>query len=269
MTSPFEGSDRMKTTGLISTGLALLISACAGPRAITGADWLPAADGWTVRDVDDDTPLRWVIYERPAWGADVKEFRIVGLIDGEPEAVAQALRRRLLDDDNLPDGTDRTLVRQSTSEVVFHGYTSLPFPFDDREVTERIRFRDDPRTGVFRVDVDSIDPGDAPRPGVVRVPLVQNRFVLLPAEDGRTIATIDTVHDLGDGFLNWVIHGPVCGQLVTEVEALDEMTAPVRTAAHRGAPRSRAAAPAAAGAASTSSTPRRTSAHRTHSPWPP
>ncbi len=217
---------------LLAAGCALLASACAGPGTISKTDWLPDFTGWHVRDVDDHVPMRWVLYQRDAAMADVKELRIVGVVEAEPAAVARALRQRLLDDTTLPEGAERRLLRESESEVEFYGFNALPFPFDDREVNERLRFAHDASTGVHTVHVKDFDPGDAPKPGVLRIPVVQNRFVIAPVGAGRSVVTMDTVHDLGGYFPNWAIYGPIADYLVQELNALNELTAPAKAASH-------------------------------------
>lgn len=211
---------------LLAAGLLCLTSACAGPRALPPLQWLPPSDGWAVRDVDERQPPRWVVYERDALVADVKEFRIVGLVDAKPEVVARALRYRLLDEQYLPEGMQQwEILRESETEVDIYGRTGMPFPFNDREVTERLRFTHDARTGVHTVEAKDIDPGVDPAPGVLRIPVVQNRFEIAPAGGHRSVVTIDTVHDIGGNFPNWVIYRPVCKQLVKDIALLNELSA--------------------------------------------
>ena len=156
-------------------GFVMLLGACAAPSA-PALDWLPDDGGWVVRDVDDGEPPGWVLYERDAAEADVKELRIVGIIDAEPERAAQALRERLVDE------------------------------------------RSD--TGVHRVDARTFDPGGEPPRGVVRVPFIRNTWVLAPTGSGQSVFTVDTIHDIGNGLLNAVIHGPICDQLVEDLQTI-------------------------------------------------
>lgn len=207
---------------IASVGLALLCNACAAPQPPSDTAWLPIADGWQVRDIDRGEPMRWVLYQRDALFADVKELRIVGLVDGAPLSVARALRDRLLDDSNLPEGLDRKLLSESEAVVEYYALSSLPFPFDDRQVHERLRFSHDADSDVHAVHVTSFDPGQAPRPGVVTIPLVQNTFVIAPVAGEQSVVTMDTVHDLGGHFPNWVIYGPIADHLVQELLALNK-----------------------------------------------
>ncbi len=218
---------RMKNAAEITLGavFGLLVSACAGPRAVIQTDWLPPAKGWDVRDVDDNEPMRWVVYQRDALAADVKEIRIVGVVDAEPPAVAEALRKRLLDDTLLPDNVQRTLLKETRAEIEFYGLSSLPFPFDDREVNELLTFSHDASTGIHTIDVRNIDPDTPEKPGIVRIPVVRNKFVIAPAGRGRSAVIMDSVHDLGGNFPNWAIYGPIADHLVLELVALNELTA--------------------------------------------
>ena len=203
----------------------LLFGACVRPTAPTQSEWLPDATGWELVDVDDTQPPQWVLYERNALVADVKEFRIVGLIDAEPELAMRALRFRLLDDQYIPDGLQRDILHESASEVVIYGRTPLPFPFHDREATERLVFSHDEDTGVFRVDAGLIDPGDEPPKGVVRAPVIENSWVLAPTGSGQSVFTIDTVHDVGGRLLNTLIYKPVRKGLVEDVHTIEDLAA--------------------------------------------
>ena len=211
---------RLLLLRLVASGL-LTFSACAGPLVVPPTDWLPANDGWTVRAIDESEALRWVLYERDAPEADVKVIRLVGVVEAEPAVVADTLRQRLLDDDHLPDGMKRRVLRATTDEVVIYARTTMPFPFDDREVTERFRFRGLPRTGAYRIDVQNIDTGAPEEPGVVRIPLVHNIFVVAPVGPKRSLVTMDSVHDLGGNFPNWLIYGSVGDFMVDELVALN------------------------------------------------
>lgn len=172
----------------------------------------------------------WVLYERAARRANVKEFRVVGVVDAKPEAAARALRRRLLDEQYVPDGLHRRVLKESESEVVLYGRTSLPFPFRDREATERYRFTHDPDTGVFRVDARAIDPGGTPPRGVVRVPVIENSWVLAPLGSNQSVFTTDTVHDIGGAFPNALIYGVICDQLVEDLQTIRKLATSTATA---------------------------------------
>ncbi|MEN0067691.1 MAG: hypothetical protein AAGA48_36520 [Myxococcota bacterium] len=203
-------------------GLALLLSACAAHTA-PQLDWLPDATGWTVRDVDESEPPTWVAYHREAPEADVKEIRVVGPVDTTPDVTMAALRHRLLDEAYVPDGLELEILFESEDEVVTYGLARMPWPFRDREVTERMVFSHDPETGEFRVDVQQVDSEDEVPRGVVRVPLVRNAFVVTPTVDGTSVLTADSVHDLGGSFPNGMVYGPVRNgmiDLLFEVRAI-------------------------------------------------
>lgn len=153
----------------------------------------------------------------------MKEFRLVGVVDADPEDAAGALRYRLLDEQYVPDGLHRQVLKESESEVVLYGRTSLPFPFRDREATERYRFTHDAQTRVFRVDARAIDPGGKPPRGVVRVPVIENSWVLAPSGSGQSVFTTDTVHDIGGAFPNALIYGVICDQLVEDLHTIGEL----------------------------------------------
>ncbi len=98
-------------------GFALSVSACAQPKSPTQIAWLPDATGWNLRDFDDTEPPQWVLCERDALIADVKEFRIVGVVDAEPEVAVGALRYRLLDEQYVPEGLQRRTLKESELSV--------------------------------------------------------------------------------------------------------------------------------------------------------
>jgi hypothetical protein len=205
----------------VLAALALLGPAgCATTRAAPEVAWLPEATGWSVRDADPDRPLAWVMYERKAPDADVKELRIVGPVAATPTVVAQAVRRRLEELLEAPSDMERTILRRDDDELVVHGQMSLPFPFDDRAATERTRFLHDPATGVFKVIIEGIDEATPLPDGVLRIPLVRNTIVIAPAADGTSTVTMDSVHDIGGHFPNWIIYQPVCDQLLADLTAV-------------------------------------------------
>lgn len=160
------------------TGIATLSLACAPPPSAPEAHRLPDSEGWTVRKIDNGAPPRWVLYERDALEARVKALRIVGVVNATPKAVATALTRRLLDEANVPAGTKGEVLRRSGTEIDIYARSSLPFPFNDREVTERLRVSHDPHTHIYGVDARNIDSGRVPKPGVTRIPLVHNVFLI-------------------------------------------------------------------------------------------
>jgi hypothetical protein len=200
-------------------GLALSLG-CAASKPVVQTSWLPEASGWVLRDAESAEALDWVVYERDALVADVKEFRIVGVIDAPPERVAQALRHRLLDDAYIPAGVEREILSTSETEILLYGRMAAPFPRKDREATERITFSHDPETGVFRVESKEVDPGSAPEDGVLRIPVARNVFVIEPLGDGQSVLTNDSVHDIGGRFPNRLVYGAVCDQLVEDLVTL-------------------------------------------------
>lgn len=195
-----------------------LLTACGASRTELQTETETA---WQVRETAE--PDDWVVYERDASVADVKEFRIIGVIDATPDVVVEALRVRLVDDQYLPDGLEREILIHTDDEIVLYGRMPMPFPMNDLEATERISFTHEPDTGVFRVDARELDPGDEPPQGVTRIPVVRNTFVLAPTADGGTELTNTTLHDVGNGLLNRMIYAPSCDQLVQDLATLREL----------------------------------------------
>lgn len=210
--------------------LTMLLSACAGAQAPHGTTWLPSSAGWSVVDVDEAEPPSWVIYERGALVAHVKEFRIVGLINADAELANRALRFRLVDEQYIPKGLMRRTIKESESEVVFYGLISVPFPFQDREVTERYRFSDHCKSsGLYQVHAREVDTAGLPPKGVVRVPLIRNSWTIQELENGQSRLTIDTVHDIGNGFLNVAIYCPIRKQLVDDLREVERIATQMAT----------------------------------------
>lgn len=205
-----EGSGALRAAAAV----ALLLGGCAHRHAEPTLDWLPDATGWTVRDVDPDESPTWVAYDRDAHGADVKEIRIVGLVDAAPQVTMKALRHRLVAQEYMPKGMTSEVLQASDDELLTYSLAPLPWPFRDRDVTERMVFTDNADAGVFRVDVSAVDTDrEVPR-GVVRVPVVRNSFVVTPTESGTSVLTSSSVHDMGGAFPNRVIYGPVSDGMV-------------------------------------------------------
>lgn len=205
--------------------LFLTLAACAGSPVVPKTDWLPAEAGWSVRKVDDAKPPRWALFDREVPEAKVKAIRLVGVVVGPPELIALTFRERLLDDANLPEGTQRKILRQEEDEIDIYSTSDIPFPFRDREVTERFHFSSDAQKGHHRIEVRSIDPGVPPAEGMVRLPLVHNVFEIEAAGPGRSRVTMVSVHDMGGHFPNWLIYGPVGDFMVAELKAVEAAAA--------------------------------------------
>jgi|GEM_PF-4520757 len=206
-----------------AVGLAIALGGCGGPKAPPSASWMPDSSGWVFREAEASDSPRWVLYERDALVADVKEFRIVGVLDAEPAVAMEALRYRLLAEEYVPDMLQRRILTNTESEVEVYGLVELPFPMRDREATERMEFTHDPTTGVFRVDATLIDPGTEPPPGVVRAPVIQNSWTLAPTGTGSSVFTVDTVHDMGGTMLNVAIYGAICDGLVDDLFIINDL----------------------------------------------
>lgn len=227
----YRGDVHRSGSLLPTAALALLLGGCAHDHPEPALDWLPDATGWTVRDVDPDESPTWVSYERDARVANVKEIRVVGLVDAEPQVTMQALRHRLLGQEYVPEGVTLEVLHESEDEVLTYGLSSLPWPFRDREATEQMLFTED--AGVFRVDVSTIDTDeDVPR-GVVRVPVIRNSFVVTSTDSGKSVLTSSSVHDLGGAFPNRVIYGPVSDGMVDMLLTVRDLTVSFDDVAHR------------------------------------
>lgn len=200
---------------------ALLLGGCA-LRMAPDLDWLPDSADWKMRDIDEAEPPTWVAYQREALIADVQEIRVVGLVDATPEVTMRALRHRMLHPSFMPDGMDLEILVDTEEEVVTYGLASMPWPFRDREVTERLAFSHDPTTDVYTILVESFDTDEEVPRGVVRVPVVRNSYVVAPT-DGGSVLTTDSVHDMGGAFPNGLIYGPVRNGMIDVLLELREL----------------------------------------------
>ena len=193
---------------LALTAVVILLG-CAHRAQGPSAGWLPNADGWRLRAVEDGPEPSWFAYDRDAPEAKVKEIRVVGRVDAEPSVTMQALRHRLLAEEFHPDGYELEVLEDMGAQVVTKGVGALPWPFKDRVATERMRFSTDAETGVMRVDVDLLDDDVALPRGSMYVDLVRNTFVVAPMAGGGSVVTLDSVHDMGGAFPNGLIYAPV------------------------------------------------------------
>ena len=194
-------------------GMVAALAACAA-QPTPQAAWIPESQGWEVRDAEEADSVTWVAYDRDAPGTDVKEIRVVGLVDSEPEVTMRALRHRLTDDEYAPEGMEIEVLERSDDELVTYGLARMPWPLRDREVTERTRFVHDAASGTFRVEVDNIDTNQAVPRGVVRVELVRNVFEVRASEHGGSVLSVSSVHDMGGAFPNSAIYTPVTDGMV-------------------------------------------------------
>lgn len=204
--------------------LVMLTGGCAGHH-LPDLDWLPAdAPTWDVRDVDEQEPPSWVAFYRDVDGTHIKDIGISGLVDASPSVTMQALRHRLLDEAYVPDGLELDILFESDEEVVTYGLAAMPWPFLDREVTERMVFSYDAETGAYRVEVDEVDTDDAVPRGVRRVERVHNIFIVAPTDGGASVLTASSLHDMGGTFPNAMIYTPVRNGLVTMLHEIRDLT---------------------------------------------
>lgn len=187
-------------------------------------EWAPThEDGWELHQVENEDPPSWALYERDSALADVKEFRIIGTVQAQPQVVMEATRERLLDDTYLPDGLERDVLVETEEEIIFYGLMPTPLTMRDREVTERLVFSTDPATGVYRMDGQEIDADVPSAPGVLRIPLARNTVVVEPIDD-YSLLTNDSVHDIGGSFPNWVTYKPTRKQLIEDLHLVRELS---------------------------------------------
>lgn len=209
--------------GFKVAAVVLLLGGCAR-NVHSLPEWAPSdGDGWEVRQVENEEAPSWVLYERDSVLADVKEFRIIGTVEAQPQVVMEATRERLLDDQYLPKGLEREVLVETDEEVIFYGLMSTPGTMRDREVTERILFSVDASTGVYRMDGQEIDADVPSARGVMRIPLARNTVVVEPMDDG-SLLTNDSVHDIGGGFPNWLTYKPTRKQLVEDLGLVRELS---------------------------------------------
>ena len=203
--------------------VAVLLSGCA--RNLESLpDWAPGAeDGWEIREVEREDVPSWVLYERDSSLADVKEFRIIGTVDAQPQVVMDAARERLLDDQYLPEGLEREILVETDEEIIFYGLMPTPLTMRDREVTEHLVFSDDPVSGVYRMDGREIDSDVPSAQGVLRIPLARNSVVVEPMDELSLLTNV-SVHDIGGAFPNWVTYKPTRKQLIEDLDIVRDLS---------------------------------------------
>lgn len=213
----------------VFAAIATCLVGCATTRAPTDLHWLPPQPGWAVTDADEAEPATWVALDREAPGTRVKEIRVVGLVNADPETTMRALRHRLLAPEYVPEQMDVEILEESDREVLTYGLARMPWPMKDREVTERMRFSHDAKTGVFRVDVNSVDPQRETEQGVVRVDLVRSLFLVEPDGSGGSVLTASSVHDMGGAFPNRAVYAPVRKGMVDMLDEVRELSTSIDT----------------------------------------
>lgn len=142
-------------------------------------------------------------YVREVPGHDVKSFK--GVVDAPfPMTAILAV---LADINNLPNWVfqcERARHDPAWPDVVYYMEFHTPWPVNNREAVLRNTVSQDPQTLTVTINTVAIPGYVGPSRGRVRVPELNNRFVIEPLKDGGTRVSFETLVDPGGAIPAWM-----------------------------------------------------------------
>lgn len=200
-----------------------------GTAIVLVASTAHAGDDWALLDQDDDAKAGWVLYSRDVPKSDFPEYKIIGLIEATPTAVAQASRIFLTEKEYTPSGQTRTILSENDKQVINYTVIHLPLFFDDRDLTTEIDFIAEPKRSVYGLKwKESPNLGPKKKDGVIRMPRSRGRWEFAPAEGGQTFATCVTHSEMGGSIPSWLVNGRSADFVVDSLQALRRIVAKMK-----------------------------------------
>ena len=181
----------------IFPALSLCLFAAGGQSSVyaTEGSWEPTLEGEFRGDIST--------WAREVPGFDLKAFR--GRVD-MPYTALEVLAV-LADFDNFPKWVfqcdDAQHVRELGNDVVYIHIKGI-WPVDDRDVVTRTRIIQDARTNKIVIHSRAANELLPPRENTVRMPALENLFILEPLTDGWTRVTFQTFADPGGEIPSWL-----------------------------------------------------------------
>lgn len=181
----------MNTTRKFALGMCL---------AIANLAW--AESGWeTVSQARNRGEVSSYVREVP--GHDVKSFK--GVV--EAPYPMTAILAVLADIDNLPSWVfqcERARHDSSWPDVVYYMEFHTPWPVNNREAVLRNTAVQDPQTLTVTINTVAVPGYVGASRGRVRVPELNNRFIIEPLKDGGTRVSFETLVDPGGAIPAWM-----------------------------------------------------------------
>lgn len=178
---------------------ALVLMLGLGLPVWTGASESESGPGpdWKIAAERRDDDFAWQVYEEAAPVAGRPTFRIEAQFDVPPPIAASTLLQSMSKQDATMKGMRREVLEQREDGAVIHTFIDLPFMFDDRELAIDVRHRDDPGTGVHRIEWAEVnDRLPPPASGVLRLDS-SGYWEFRPAEGEGTTATYVSRAEVG------------------------------------------------------------------------
>jgi hypothetical protein len=142
-------------------------------------------------------------YVREVPGHDVKSFK--GVV--ETPLPMTAILAVLADLNNLPNWVfqcERSRHDLNWPDVVYYLEFHTPWPVNNREAVLRNTVSQDPQTLVVTINTVAIQGYVGASRGRVRIPELNNRFLIEPLKDGGTRVSFETLVDPGGAIPAWV-----------------------------------------------------------------
>ncbi len=219
------------------TAIASSCASTASGRSIaveTLPSWAARADGpssararenpWSMTAQNLDDEKGWQVFERDDPTTGLRAFRLVGPMAHAPMDAANALRARMCDPALVDEGQYREVLEVTENSCTVQSVAELPFPFQNRETTEKFVLKRDAETGTIHVVSDLVHDVEPPE-GTIRLAAMRTVATFAPLSDGRSVHTIDIVFDLGGNFPNALLNVGVGQGMVKDFEKVREIAA--------------------------------------------
>ena len=193
--SPFRLGALRRFSSFFAIFLCLFAACGLSSAYAAEGGWEPTLEGEFRGDIST--------WARDVPGFELKAFR--GRVD-MPYTSLEVLAV-LADIDNFPKWVfqcdDAQHVRELGDDVVYIHIKGI-WPVDDRDVVTRTRIIQDPRTNKIVVHSRAANELLPTRKNTVRMPSLENLFILEPLSDGWTRVTFQTFADPGGEIPTWL-----------------------------------------------------------------
>jgi hypothetical protein len=134
---------------IIATGVLFGLSASLGV-GLALADVVD--DSWEIASKRSRDGTEWSVYVEAEKTPGRPAFRIETTLEVSPWVAATTLMEEMSEPGGASSGQTRRLIERTERDALVHTFIDLPFMFSDRELAIRIRYTDDPGTGVHRIE---------------------------------------------------------------------------------------------------------------------
>jgi hypothetical protein len=196
--------------------LSLGLLALAAPAASD-----PSDDGWQPGEMRQGKGYAYQVFSHQNEGEPFIRYQVRGTIDAPAEVVWKTASELWVDPSRAPEGQTRRVVSRTETETVLLTSVDLPMMFADRDIVTRGVRSADAKTGIRRIDFNSIEtPLVPPREGFLRLKNTGGFWEFVPDGGKRSKVTCETYIDLGGSLPGWLVRGMMSRTAIGNYEDL-------------------------------------------------